>query len=175
MSTCSLSSNPQGLCARNGYPHFIDVGNEAPRRGVAFLSSHSWQVAEPGLEPSLNTRTGALKTLVCWVPLVCQHVHAKSLQSRPTLRDPMDCSPPGSSVHGILQAGILEWVAISSSRGSSQTRVQTLLSYVSCLGRQGLYHVPDYGKPGFHLGNGKHMSGRKCSGSRSGVHQRLLE
>ena len=37
----------------------------------------------------------------------------------PTLCDPMDCSPPGFSVHGILQARILEWVAISFSRGSS--------------------------------------------------------
>ena len=36
----------------------------------------------------------------------------------PTLCDPMDCSPPGSSVHGILQARILEWVPIPSSRGS---------------------------------------------------------
>ena len=43
-------------------------------------------------------------------------VHAKSLQSCPTLGDPMDCSPPGSSVHGILQAKTLEQVAISSSR-----------------------------------------------------------
>ena len=40
-------------------------------------------------------------------------------QSCPTLRDPVDYSPPGSTVHGILQAGILEWVAISFSRGSS--------------------------------------------------------
>ena len=40
---------------------------------------------------------------------------AKSLQSCPTLCDPIDCSPPGSSVHGILQARILEWVAISFS------------------------------------------------------------
>ena len=40
-------------------------------------------------------------------------------QSCPTLCNPMDCSPPGSSVHGILQARILEWVAISSSRRSS--------------------------------------------------------
>ena len=40
-------------------------------------------------------------------------------QSCPTLCDPIDCSPPGSSVHGILQARILEWVAISFSRGSS--------------------------------------------------------
>ena len=43
--------------------------------------------------------------------------------SCPTLCDPMDCSPPGSSVHGISLARILEWVAISYSRGSSQPRV----------------------------------------------------
>ena len=49
-------------------------------------------------------------------------VHAKSFQSRPTLCDPMDCSLPGFSVHGILQARILEWAAISYSRGSSQAR-----------------------------------------------------
>ena len=46
------------------------------------------------------------------------------------LCDAMDCSPPGSSVHGILQASILEWVAIQSSRGSSQSRDRT---QVSCL------------------------------------------
>ena len=40
-------------------------------------------------------------------------------QWRPTLCDPVDCSPPGSSVHGIVQARILEWVAISFSRGFS--------------------------------------------------------
>ena len=44
---------------------------------------------------------------------------AKSLQSCLTLGDPMECSPPGFSVHGILQAGILKWVAISFSAGSS--------------------------------------------------------
>ena len=47
---------------------------------------------------------------------------AKPLQSCPTLCDPMDCSPPGSSVYGILQARILEWVAISFSRGFSRPR-----------------------------------------------------
>ena len=41
------------------------------------------------------------------------------VQSCLVLCDPMDCSPPGSSVYGILQARVLEWVAISSSRGSS--------------------------------------------------------
>ena len=43
-------------------------------------------------------------------------------QSCPTLCDPVDCSLPGSSVHGIRQARILEWVAMSSSRGSSRPR-----------------------------------------------------
>ena len=46
-----------------------------------------------------------------------------------TLWNPMDCSPPGSSVHGILQARILEWVAISSSRGSSWPKDQTQVSW----------------------------------------------
>ena len=48
----------------------------------------------------------------------------------PTLCDPMDCSPPGSSLHGILQAKILEWVALPSSRGSSQPRDWTQISYI---------------------------------------------
>ena len=46
-------------------------------------------------------------------------------QSCPTLCDPTDCSPPGSSVHGVSQARILEWVAIPFSRGSSQPKDQT--------------------------------------------------
>ena len=64
----------------------------------------------------------------------------KSLQSHPPLCDPMDCSLPGSSVHGISQARMLEWVAISSSKGSSWPRDQTHISYVSCIGRQVLYY-----------------------------------
>ena len=46
-------------------------------------------------------------------------MHAKLVQSYPTLHDLMVCSPPGSSVHWILQAKILEWVAMPTSRGSS--------------------------------------------------------
>ena len=45
--------------------------------------------------------------------------------------NPMDCSPPGSSVHGILQARILEWVAIPFSRGSSLLRDQTWVSFIA--------------------------------------------
>ena len=48
-----------------------------------------------------------------------------------TLCDPVDCSPPGSSIHGILQVRILEWVAISFSRGSSGSRDQTPVSRTS--------------------------------------------
>jgi len=50
-----------------------------------------------------------------------------------TLCDPMDCSPPDSSIHGISQARILEWVAISFSRGYSQPRNETYISCVSCI------------------------------------------
>ena len=71
-------------------------------------------------------------------------------QSCPTLCNPMDCSPPGSSVHGISQAGILEWIAISFSRGFFRPRDRTC---ISCIGvcvcakshRQILYHWPPNG------------------------------
>ena len=61
---------------------------------------------------------------------------AKLLQAYPTLCDPMNCSPPGSSVREFLQARILEWVAMFSSRGFSQLKDQTHVSYVSCISRQ---------------------------------------
>ena len=51
-------------------------------------------------------------------------------QSCPTLCDPMDCNLPCSSIHGIFQARVLEWVAISSSRGSSRPRDQTQVSHI---------------------------------------------
>ena len=58
-------------------------------------------------------------------------VRAKSHRSCPTLCDPIDRSPPGSSVHGILQARMLEWVAMPSSRGSSQPRDETQVSCIA--------------------------------------------
>ena len=68
---------------------------------------------------------------------------AKLLQSRLILCDPMDCSSPGFSVHEILQARILEWVALSSSRGSSVPGVEPL----SCISRWVLYHQHHLGSP----------------------------
>ena len=65
---------------------------------------------------------------------------AKSLQSCPTLCHPLDGRLTSSSVPGILQARILEWVAISFSRRSFQPKDQTGVSCISCIGRQILYH-----------------------------------
>ena len=64
-----------------------------------------------------------MSLLQAFIMSVC--VCAKSLQPCLTLSNPMDCSPPGSSVHGILQVRILEWVVMSSSIGFSQPRDRT--------------------------------------------------
>ena len=81
--------------------------NEAGHAGRAAMRARRavWTLSS-GFQVSLNP--------------VC--VHAKSLQLGPTLCEHMDCSLPGSSVHGILQARMLEWVAMPSSRGSSWTK-----------------------------------------------------
>ena len=57
----------------------------------------------------------------------------------------MNHSPPGSSVHGVLQARILEWLLCPPSRGSSRPRERTLTCYVSCIYRQFLYHYRHLG------------------------------
>ena len=75
-----------------------------PKEHYSALKSNEWSSHEEDME---ETRMHTAR------------VHAKSLQSCLTLCDPMGYSPPGSSVHGILQARILEWVVMPSSRGSS--------------------------------------------------------
>ena len=67
-------------------------------------------------------------------------VTAKLFQSGPTFCDPMDCSLPVSPVHGILQARILEWAAMPSSRGFFWPRYQACIFYISCIDRRVLYH-----------------------------------
>ena len=106
-------------------------------------SSHHWPLVTDSISSlSLLTRC---QVKSAWVP-------AKLLQSCLTLCDPMDSSPPVSSVHGILKARILEWIAMPSSRGSSLARDGTLLrdgivlrdrTHVSCIGRWILYHLKD--------------------------------
>ena len=69
---------------------------------------------------------------------------AQSLRSCPTLCDTLDCSPPGSSVHGILQSRILEWVAMPWSRVSSQPRDWTCISCISCIAGGFFTAAPKY-------------------------------
>ena len=105
---------------------------------ISFIRGASW----PGIEPgSFALQADSLPSETPKKPLVrsvCGMVQL--LQSCRTLCDPMDYHLKGSSVHGILQVRIPVWVAIFSSRGSSQSRDQTGVSYVSWIDRQALYH-----------------------------------
>ena len=80
------------------------------------MQPHRWQptrLPHPWDSPGKNTGVG------CHFLLQCMKVKSESevAQSCPTLTDPMDCSPPGSSIHGIFQARVMEWVAIFFSNG----------------------------------------------------------
>ena len=82
-----------------------------------FVRPHGWQLTRlphPWGFQGKNTGVG------CHFLLQCMKVNSESevAQSCPTLSNPTDCSPPGSSIHGIFQARVLEWGAIAFSRGS---------------------------------------------------------
>ena len=128
---CSVISNslwPHGLqcvrllCPWNSPGKNIGVGYPFP---------------SPRIFPTHGSNPGILHCRQILYHLSCQGspyvflLHAESLQSCPALCDLMDCSPPGSSVHGILQARILEWVAISCSRESSWPIDQTQVSCIA--------------------------------------------
>ena len=95
---------------------------------------------------SSNTKKNCLRTprgrLLVHFPLpfvaACEVLHAQSVVS--AICDPIDCGPPSSSVHGIFQARILEWVAISLSRESSWPRDWTHNSCISSTGRWVPHH-----------------------------------
>ena len=76
------------------------------------------------------------------------HGEAKATRSCPTLCSLMDCSLPGSSVHSVFQARILEWVTIPFSRGSSQPRDQTCFSCTSCIAGRFFTNEPPGKSPG---------------------------
>ena len=77
---------------------------------------HDWATELNWLNSFIYINLFTFMVLAFMLFITCTRaIHAKSLQSCPTLRDPMDSSPPGSSVHRILEARILEWVAISFS------------------------------------------------------------
>ena len=69
----------------------------------------------PSLCSALLQCPREIKNIFCSTLVSLDPVCAQSLESCPTLSDPMDCSPPGSSVHGIFQARVLEWSAIAFS------------------------------------------------------------
>ena len=90
--------------------------------------------------------------------------HAKSHQLCLTLCDPMDYRMPGSSVHGILQARVLQWFGMPSSSGSFWPRDWTLISYVSRIGGQVLYHKHYLGSPNMSIEYHKHNHQRISKG-----------
>ena len=77
-----------------------------------------------------------ISQIYCTSVYVSSYIFVPSRFSHVQLCNPMDCSLPGSFVHGILQARILEWVAIPSSNGSCPSRDRTCISCVSCIDRQ---------------------------------------
>ena len=89
---------------------------------------HRWQPTKlhrPWDSPGKNTGVG------CHFLLQCMKVKSEVAQSCPTLSDPMDCSPPGSSIHGIFQARVLEWGAIAFSLEScTDTIYLKILSFL---------------------------------------------
>ena len=113
----------------------MEFSRSAYLRGYLFPSQED--LPNPGTEPrSLALRADSLPTELSGKPKV------KITQLCPTLCDPMDCSLPGSFVHEILQAGILEWVAIPFCRESSQPRQS--IPGLLCCGRI-LYHLNHQG------------------------------
>ena len=125
----------------------LSVGNHAGKQALQLC--WKWQ---DYLGFFLPWKRGAVRSSASrsWTPkYACVHacMHAKSLQSWPALCDPMDCSLPGFSVHGILQTRILKWVAMPSSGGSSWPRNRSCIScIVSCIaGRFFTAELP--GKP----------------------------
>ena len=94
-----------------------------------------------GITDSMDRNLGKLQQMVrdreVWCAVICACM--LSCFSHVWLFKPVDCSSPGSSVYGILQARILEWVAIPSSRGSFWPRDHTHVSFISCTERQVLY------------------------------------
>ena len=99
------------------------------------LPQKCWERQNVYCTKTLSRRCGGIDSVVC--TLCCCCLVAKLCS---TLWDPMDRNLPASSVPGISQARLLEWVAVSSSRGSSLPRDWIQVSWVSCIGRQILYH-----------------------------------
>ena len=113
---------------------------------VVFLPLYWWEFTVLSIWDISNCREG-WKLVVSENILVYTCMHAKSLHLCPTHCNPMDCGPPGSSVPGIFQTRILEWVAMPSCRVSSWPRNRNCTSDLSCIGRWVLYYFRHLGSP----------------------------
>ena len=110
-----------------GFIHFFFIQREkeqqegetgVTRSTVKREASERRAMITPALREALTKQGESPQELLQYYTLKCSEcMHTKSLQLCLTLCDPVDYGPPGSSVHGILQARVREWVAISSSRG----------------------------------------------------------
>ena len=119
--------------------HFIDIYWSSTMCWWVFLA-----IKQSSLKKTLKTKHLVLSMHTYIVGRMCVRL---SFQLCPALYDPMDCSPPDSSVHGILQARILEWAASSFSRGFSWVSDCIRISCVFCISRQILYHGTTWGVP----------------------------
>ena len=122
----------QGTKGQQGRPTMAGTSPLGARLGALFTPPLS---SSASVRPAVSLR--AVTSLFLPLLFLCVCSVAQSCQ---TLCDPMDCSPPDFSVHGILQARILEQVATASSNRSSGPRDQTHISFISCPGRWILYH-----------------------------------
>ena len=118
-------------CSTSGTPHVLGNAWVSPREKlqIMFLGKHMKETPGRGTENDTFQRSSHQELPVAAFSNSGLILLAKLLQSCLPLCDPMDCNPPGSSIHGIVQARILEWLAISFSRGSSQPRNQTQVSH----------------------------------------------
>ena len=132
-------------------PHLLHVSAQKPPPpwGLPWPFCRTWHLLSP--TPTHRLSGGCRPALQSYFPLLHLpwfSVHVRLVaQSCPMLCDPLDYSPPGSSVHGILQARILEWIAVSSSRGSSRSRELNLPLLCLLHYRQILYLLSHQGSP----------------------------
>ena len=134
VSTCRISTAGE----RQG-----DLGPDLAQTDTACVFSILRKVIQPlskvhlsshkiGIKTASNSNSQCRLNDISYIKYITEQTLS---QFYLTLCDPADCSPPGSSVHGILQARTLEWAAISCSRGSFQPRGWTWVCFISCIGR----------------------------------------
>ena len=148
VSTCSIASVVSDSLRLYGPKLLYPLDSSGKNTGVDCHALLQGIFLTQGLDPHLLHLLHRRQILYHWAtrvsPTCC--LHAKSLQSCLILCNSKDCSLPGSSVHGVLQGRILEWVAMPSSKGSSWTKDWTRVSCSSCTAG-GFFTAKPWGNP----------------------------